>query len=266
MHLLFCSCSFTTEVWTSPDIPGLSLHAASGPSALIGTFIAKHRFLMIFCAAPCLLWNCSIWRSPSWSLRGIALQLTAFPVQSKYSHFETGSSGSHFRDEVRANFTQLLCDSCSSMLDTVHSSSEVSGERQYSLNLSCDSMSHSWTHNILMSSVTGWPHRSSSTDTRFHCQPLAHLLLPTFISLKLLPQCPVFIDLSEQPFGLSHGLVIGHRPPPTTAGGWIYLAADAPPTCHPWRFRLICWTPTENTFLYQQQNATIWCFHGTHFI
>lgn len=86
-------------------------------------------------------------------------------------------------------------------------------------------MPYSWTRNILMSSVTGWPHLSNRTATQFHCQPLAHLLLPTFISLKLLPQCPVFIDLSEQPFGLSYGLVIGHRPPPTTAGvgGFISL-------------------------------------------
>lgn len=135
------------------------------------------------------------------------------------------------------------------MSDTVHSSSEISAKRQHSLNLSCNSMAHSWTLNILMS--FWWPHQSNSTQ--FHCQPRAHRLLPTFISLKLLPQCLVFIDLSEQPFGLSHSLVIGHRPPPTTAGGWIYLAADMPPTWHPLCFGLICWTPKENTiFLYQQ--------------
>lgn len=205
---------------------------------------------MIFSAAPCLLWNrkCPAWRSPSWSLRGIALQLTAFPVQSKSFWNRKRCSGSHFCDEAGADFTQRLCDSCSAMSDTVHSSSEISAKRQYSLNLSCNSMAHSWTLNILMS--FWWPHRSSSTATQFHCQPRAHRLLPTFISLKLLPQCPVFIDLSEQPFGLSQGLVIGHRPPPTTAGGWIYLAADMLPTWHPLCFGLICWTPRENTFLY----------------
>lgn len=50
------------------------------------------------------------------------------------------------------------------------------------------------------------------TATQLHCQPPAHLLLPAFISLKLLPLHPVFIDLSEQPFGLSYGLVIGPHP------------------------------------------------------
>lgn len=123
MRLLFCSRSFTTGVWSCPDIPGLFLDAASGPPALIGTFIAEHCFLMIFSAAPCLLWNrkCCTWRSPSCSLRGIALQLTAFPVQSKSFWNRKRCSGSHFCDEARADFTQLLCDSCSSMSDTIHS-------------------------------------------------------------------------------------------------------------------------------------------------
>lgn len=248
MHLLFCSRSFTTGVWICPDIPRLFLDAASGPPALIGTFTAEHCFLMIFSAAPCLLWNrkCSTWRSPSWSLRWIALQLTAFPVQSKSFWNRGRCSGSHFCDEAHADFTQLLCLIAAHPCQTPFTTKVKFQPNDNTLNLSCNSIAHSWILEILMS--FWWPHRSSSTATQFHCQPRAHQLPPTFISLKLLPQCPVFIDLSEQPFGLSHGLVIGHRPPPTTAGGWVYLAADMPPTWHPLCFGLICWTPKETTF------------------
>lgn len=78
------------------------------------------------------------------------------------------------------------------------------------------------TDGLVISDVVFYQLASSSQQ--FHCQPLAHLLLPAFIPLKLLPLCPVFIDLSEQPFGLSYGLVIGLHPCRRLWGaGFIWL-------------------------------------------